>query len=53
MAKPRAKNTRARFTKEVSVMGWIEDPQRGVLLVRQAARKGPLEADVERKEQMR
>jgi hypothetical protein len=81
MAKPRAKNTRARFTKEVSVMGWIEDPDRGVLLVRQAAgpkhiakagdrlslpekacpsakyfwsaRKGPLEADVERKEQMR
>jgi ADP-ribose pyrophosphatase YjhB (NUDIX family) len=37
MAKPRAKNTRARFTKEVSVMGWIEDPDRGVLLVRQAA----------------
>ena len=37
MGKPRAKNTRARFTKEVSVMGWIEDPERGVLLVRQAA----------------
>jgi ADP-ribose pyrophosphatase YjhB (NUDIX family) len=37
MAKPRAKNTRARFTKEVSVMGWIEDPDQGVLLVRQAA----------------
>jgi ADP-ribose pyrophosphatase YjhB (NUDIX family) len=37
MGKPRAKNTRARFTKEVSVMGWIEDPDKGVLLVRQAA----------------
>jgi ADP-ribose pyrophosphatase YjhB (NUDIX family) len=37
MAKPRAKNTTARFTKEVSVMGWIEDPDQGVLLVRQAA----------------
>ena len=37
MAKPRAKNTSARFTKEVSVMGWIEDPDQGVLLVRQAA----------------
>ena len=37
MAKPRAKNTSARFTKEVSVMGWIEDPCQGVLLVRQAA----------------
>src|SRR5271168_1387641 len=37
MAKPRAKNTSARFTKEVSVMGWIEDPGQGVLLVRQAA----------------
>jgi ADP-ribose pyrophosphatase YjhB (NUDIX family) len=37
MAKPRAKNTSVRFTKEVSVMGWIEDPDLGVLLVRQAA----------------
>src|SRR5260370_8048759 len=37
MAKPRAKNRSARFTKEVSVMGWIEDPDQGVLLVRQAA----------------
>src|ERR1700730_13262639 len=36
MPKPRAKNTTARFTKEVSVMGWIEDPDQGVLLVRQA-----------------
>ena len=34
-AKPRV--SRLRPTKEVSVMGWIEDPENRVLLVRQAA----------------
>ena len=32
-AKPRV--SRLRPTKEVSVMGWIEDPENRVLLVRQ------------------
>jgi len=37
MSKPRPKITRTRPTKEVSVMAWIEDSDRNVLLVRQAA----------------
>jgi ADP-ribose pyrophosphatase YjhB (NUDIX family) len=36
MPKPRPKITRARPTKEVSVMAWIEDAEQKVLLVRQA-----------------
>src|ERR1700682_4088044 len=36
MPKPRPKIARARPTKEVSVMAWIEDAEQSVLLVRQA-----------------
>src|ERR1700760_1556323 len=37
MPKVPAKASVLRPTKEVSVMGWIEDPASGVLLVRQTA----------------
>src|SRR5882762_3973576 len=37
MPKPRTKTARSRPTKEVSVMAWIEDSERNVLLVRQTA----------------
>jgi 8-oxo-dGTP diphosphatase len=37
MPKVSSKAPRLRPTKEVSVMAWIEDPIKGVLLVRQAA----------------
>ena len=37
MNKVRSKTLRARPTKEVSVMAWIEDSDQSVLLVRQVA----------------